>query len=319
MPAEVESMAYTGLVPWHGLGTRVSQDMPPEEFLIAAGLDWEVNKIPLYSADGLRFIDHAGLVRTFHDGTVEELGICGKQYIPTQNKDAFGFFNRFCENTGLILETCGSLQGGRQLWALAKIPGGFTVMKGDDVEQYLLLSHPHVWGKSLVFKFTPIRVVCMNTLMMALKGGADFRMQHIYAFDGVMQRQAHEILDQALVQMREFKEAAAFLASKPITDESLFRYIGELFQPDLLKEQTIAPDMFKRNAHRILELNARSPGSDLKSASGTWWGAANAVTYFYDHEYGQSADGRLNNAWFGANATKKQKAFNLAVEYAKAA
>lgn len=312
-----------GQNPWTGLGFTVEKRLPVKQFLKKAGLDWEVGKTPIVvptEQGEVRFIDHYGMIKRHPDGRVEELGICGKQYVPTQNSEAFDFFDKYCTLAGLHMETVGQLDDGRHIFALAKIPNDDLVLPGDDlVAPYLLLSHPHIWGKSLGVKWTPIRFSCGNTLMTALRGGVDFNMRHIYAFDPIMRKRAMEQVEAARMGMVEFAVTAKLLASKEYTDDALFRYIAAQFQTDVMNDDVITADKFKRNAYRVLTLVHNSPGSKLKSAQNTWWGALNAVTYFYDHEYGQSQDGRLNNAWFGPNAGRKLRALDLAVEYARAA
>lgn len=324
---DVENVSTIGIAPWKGLGHQIEKRLPVNQFLKKAGLDWEVSKVPIkveqVTDDGsttVKFIDHYGLVRRHPSGKIDELGVCGKQYIPTQNKDAFDFFDKYCTLAGLKMETVGSLNGGRQIFALAKIPEDDLILPGDDlISPYLLLSHPHIWGKSLAVKWTPIRVVCMNTLMAALRGGSDFNMRHIYAFDPIMKKRAIEQVEAARISMLEFATTARLLAAKEFDDDTLMRFIAEQFQQDVMNDEKITPDKFKRNAYRVLTLVHSSPGHSLKSAHNTWWGALNAVTYFYDHEYGQTQDARLNNSWFGGNAGKKLRALDLAIEYAKAA
>ena len=328
MTAHVESMAYTGEIPWHGLGTTFTPGISVEELLKVAKLDWRVDKVPLWSIregeemhDGIPLSEHFALERD-RDGVYDILGICGKEYIPTQNDEAFQFFTEFCQSGSMSLETAGSLMGGRQVFGLAKLNRAFELPGGDLTEGYLLLSHPHIWGKALVAMLTPIRVVCMNTLTLALRSAnfGKFQMVHRQKFDITMQNHAKKTLGIALNEFEIYKQGAEFLASKEYTDDSLFKYIAESFQPELLAaNEDIKADMLKRNAQRVLYLVNKGRGSELTAAHNTWWGAFNAVTSFYDHDYGQTADSRLTSAWFGPNASKKRAAFDLAVDYAKAA
>lgn len=326
---ETQVAPLRGIRPWDGLGMELDKRLPVKQFLKKAGLDWKVTKMPINLSfpqgegkieGSIQYRDHYAMVREFPNGMLEEFGVCGKQYVPTQNEEAFSFFDKYCTMANLKMETVGALCGGKQIFALAKIPNDDLVLPGDDViSPYLLLSHPHIWGKGLNVKWTPIRVVCYNTLMAALRGGSDFNMRHIYAFDAIMQKQAIAQTEAARVSMLEFATTANLLATKEYTDETLFRYIADQFQQDVANDDLITADKFKRNAYRVLTLVHNSPGSKLKSAHNTWWGAFNAVTYFFDHEFGQSQDGRLDNAWFGTNASKKLRALDLAYEYAKAA
>lgn len=320
MTDAVETMAYTGEVPWHRLGVHVDPTLTPDEILCAAQLDWDVEKTPMNTDNGIPITEHFALVRN-RAGNRDVLGICGKEYIPTQNKEAFTFFNEFCESGDMTMETAGSLMGGRQIFGLARIQKNF-VLPGDDlVQSYLLLSHPHIWGKALLTMLTPIRVVCMNTLTQAIhKGGPKFVMTHRNRFDVYMQNEAKKTLGIAVKGFVEFEEAARFLAKTEYTDKRLFEYVAAVMQPELLAaNDDIKADMLKRNASRVLYLVNKGKGAEMKSAHNTWWGAFNAVTAFYDHDYGQTADARMTSAWFGPNASKKRGALQLAIDFAKAA
>ena len=174
MAHNVETMAYAGEVPWHGLGVKVEDNLTPEEMLIAAELDWTVSKRHLFthadpdvnaSNDIIGVEDYYVLVR---DSDNKTFGPCGPRFVPSQNKDAFEFFRKFTDAGHMKMETAGSLKGGEQVWGLANVSKDFTLPGDDRVLGYLLVSVSHKWGKSNEIRFTPIRVVCNNTLTMAL-------------------------------------------------------------------------------------------------------------------------------------------------------
>ena len=343
MAHQVETMAYAGEVPWHGLGVKVEDNLTPDEMLVQAGLDWTVSKRHLYThadpdvnaSDDLLFVDkYSVLVR---DSDNKTFGPVGPKFIPTQNKDAFKFFKKFTDAGNMKMDTAGSLKNGEQVWGLAKINDGFTLPGDDRVLGYLLLSVSHTWGKANEIRFTPIRVVCNNTLSYAL-GMKDtmgsFKMSHTQVFDNDLIYAAEQALGIADDQMSLYKEQAEFLSSKSYTQEKVVSYISELLQPDLLKQQSemektteiraIANrqtmlDEFKMIPSLVHASLETQPGANMKSSKGTWWGAANAVTYVIDHKWGRDRDASLHNAWFGGRANLKNKAMDLAVEYAKAA
>jgi len=326
--AEVESMAYAGLVPWHGLGVPVNDDMSPEEILVAAGLDWTVETRPLtteVNKESIPLTSHRALVRRrwIEELDQEEsdvLGICGPSYVPTQNQEAIEFYDRFCKAGSMKMETCGSLMDGRQVFALAKINESFVLPGDDRIESYLLMSHPHIWGKSLSIMYTPIRVVCMNTLMMAMSGAIEkFRAPHIQVFDKDIQEKAIQTLNLAKMMSREFNEQAKFLAKRKCDDNDVVIYAAHLFDKsfdDPISIETIAPNELNRSAWQVRVNFSNSPGSEKRSAKGTWWGALNAVTYYVDHEAGRERDTALTSAWFGPRAAKKRQALELALEMA---
>ena len=342
MAHAVETMAYAGEVPWHGLGVKVEDNLTPDEMLVAAGLDWTVSKRHLFthsepsvenSKEVIPVNDYYVLVR---DSDNKTFGPCGPKFVPSQNADAFKFFEKFTSVGDMSMDTAGALKGGEQVWGLAKINDGFTLPGDDRVLGYLLVSVSHKWGKANEIRFTPIRVVCNNTLTYALadKTRPSFKMPHLTALDAEVFKSAEEALGIAGDRMKDFKESAEFLSSKNYTSQNVVSYISELFQPELLEQQknieqmsdikAIATrqsmvDEFKRIPAMVHQALEEQPGANLKSSKGTWWGAANAVTFIVDHKWGHDRDAALHNAWFGNRASLKQKAISKAVEYAKAA
>ena len=342
MAHAVETMAYAGEVPWHGLGVKVEDNLTPDEMLVAAGLDWTVSKRHLFthsepSVDNSKEVipvnDYYVLVR---DSENTAFGPCGPKFVPSQNADAFKFFEKFTSVGDMSMDTAGALKGGEQVWGLAKINDGFTLPGDDRVLGYLLVSVSHKWGKANEIRFTPIRVVCNNTLTYALadKTRPSFKMPHLTALDAEVFKSAEEALGIAGDRMKDFKESAEFLSSKNYTSQNVVSYISELFQPELLEQQkniekmsdikAIATrqsmvDEFKRIPAMVHQALEEQPGANLKSSKGTWWGAANAVTFIVDHKWGHDRDAALHNAWFGGRASLKQKAISKALEYAKAA
>ena len=229
----VETMAYANATPWHGLGNQVSDALTPEEMLVAAGLDWTVSRRQIFttqekdptSDNSLKANDWGLLVR---DSDNQIFGPCGKNYIPLQNHEVFTFFDKFVKAGHMKMETAGSLAGGRQVWGLAAINQGFVLPGGDEVNGYLLLSQPHVWGKSLNIMFTPIRVVCNNTLTLSLNTRVEkmVKFDHRRQFDGEIVKEA---LGVAKEKLAKYKEMASFLGSKKATGEDVVTYFKRIF------------------------------------------------------------------------------------------
>ena len=208
----VETMAYAGQLPWHGLGTRVSENISVDEMMVESGLDWEVQKVPAYAdLNGTRI--HSGhdmLVRT-SDNTA--LDMVTGNWNPVQNAEAFDFFRDFVEAGDMEMHTAGSLQGGKRVWCLAKVKDDFTIGGKDLVESYLLLTNPHMYGRAVDIRFTPIRVVCNNTLTLSLgqKGDYQVSMSHKKAFNA---DEAKNLLGVAKDKMSQYEEMAKFLNVK---------------------------------------------------------------------------------------------------------
>ena len=324
MAHQVETMAYAGEVPWHGLGTKVEDNLTPQEMIEAAGLNWTVSRRPVFVPQEPGFDHTEGTLTTTEFGMLVRdsdnriLGPCGRNYIPAQNEEVFGFFNKFVESGDMTMGTAGSLDNGRQVWGLANIKQGFKLPGGDEVQGHLLISHPHQWGKSLTIMFTPVRVVCNNTLTMALgQQGERFRMPHVKAFDAEVVAAAEQALGLASEQLESFEEQSKFLAGKQYNDDQFDRFLAQLFQPALIVDNTVDRTQFNRTCETVHELVHTQPGA--KMSEGSWWSALNAVTYYVDHKAGRNRDTSLQSAWFGPRAATKRKALQLATEMAEAA
>jgi len=312
MAHEVETMAWTDKVPWHRLGVEVSNDLTPEEMLKAAGLDWEVVKAPCFAEFGTEFLP-TGKSALVRDSDAKVLSVVSDDWNPVQNKTAFEFFSDFVSEGDMEMHTAGSLRGGNMVWALAKVSESFTVFGGDTVESYLLFSNPHEYGKSVDVRFTPVRVVCNNTLTFSLRGKNDLmiRVDHRNVFDEALVK---DTLGIATMKLNTYKEAAEFLGSKRYTKENLESFLQDIFPASGKKKEK---GLLSLPAGKTLLRVEDQPGADF--APGTWWNALNAVTYMIDHELGRNADNRLANAWYGAMRNRKVQALEKAVEFASAA
>lgn len=296
--------------PWHGLGVPVADDLTPEQIMQAAGLDWDVVKVDT-------FIEWNGAqVETGRQALVREtdgkvLTEVGPGWNPVQNREAFEFFSEFVEAGDMIMDTAGSLKDGQIVWALADVKDGFSLFGGDEVKGYLLFSNPHQYGRSIDIKFVLTRVVCNNTLSVALneKNQPSVRVNHRSNFDA---DKVKKILGLSHNKMEKFKEAAEFLGSKQYTKPDLETYFGNLFGESKKEDKKLA-----RTAEKVMSLIETQPGAEYQA--GSWWQAFNAVTYAVDHQLGRSNDTRLTSAWFGQGAKRKIDALNLAVEMAEAA
>lgn len=323
-------MAYakSGSRPWHGLGNPVDDTLTPEQIGKAAGLDWTVSKrrILFEGANGTPAIPLKNRFVLARDTDDQQLSIVSSVYKPVQNATALKFFKRFCEAGHMKMETAGSLEGGRYIWALAKIAKGFKLGKNDNVESYLLLCQPHVVNRSFLIQTTAIRVVCWNTLTYALgsnlKGSASaFRMPHSTEFTPAVAARAEQALGLAAAQMDEFHEAATLLASKQASAAATENFFCDVLSFDPEEAMRVAEKervKFQEPANLLQFRHALNfaPGQDLATARGTWWGAVNAVTYVVDHAIGRNRDTALSSAWLGERAGMKRKAVNLALDRA---
>jgi phage/plasmid-like protein (TIGR03299 family) len=315
MAHEVETMAWTNEKPWHGLGVEVQPNITTTEMLKAAGLDWNVDLEPLMYRRGDVFseVGHKALVRST-DGRL--LDVVGADWKPVQNADALDFFHEFVEAGHMTMETAGSLKQGRHVFALAKIGEDFSVVRGDKINGYLLFSNPHQYGRAPSILLTMVRVVCNNTLTLALGHGgkARYSWSHLQTFDGDRAEMAKEALGLASATMKETKAQMQLLAKAKLGMYEAEEYFVRVFDP---KNTQGDKGKVARHVPLAIEAMAQQPGANL--GEGTYWQAFNAVTYLTDHTLGRSQDTRVSSALFGGYAALKQRAFDLAVERAKVA
>jgi|TARA_R110000744_G_scaffold19304_20_gene51105 phage/plasmid-like protein (TIGR03299 family) len=312
MAHNVETMAYAGQLPWHGLGTEVDNDLLPYDMQIAAGLDWAVEKQSLVTSEGIVVPKKKALIRS---SDMSVLDVVGDEWQPCQNDTAFQFFNDFCLKGDMEMHTAGSLQGGKIVWVLAKVKDSFELFGGDQVDSYLLFSNPHKFGQSIDVRFTPIRVVCNNTLTLSLNSSSKnaVKLNHKKAFDA---DNVKEMLGIANVKLDDYKDMAEHLGKKKYKKDEVLAYLDGLFPTYSKKERskTLHAQELSSPAKRVYDLIEQSPGHNY--APGSWWNAFNAVTYFTDHERGSNNDVRLQSAWYGQSKNLKLKALETALEAA---
>jgi len=315
MAHQVETMAYAGEVPWHGLGVPVSNDLTPCQMMDKAGLDWTVDKEDLTTPSGAFVKGKKALVRS-SDNKV--LDVIGDNWNPVQNEQAFDFFSEYVLAGDMEMHTAGSLKDGNLVWALAKVKESFDILGGDQVDSYLLFSNPHQYGKSIDVRFTPIRVVCNNTLTLSLgqEVAKSVSLNHRTEFNP---DSVKETLGIASEKFQKYKETAEFLSTKRFDMDALIRYYNEVFPRTYKGKKEVNVKTIEdltTNAKKAYEVLETQPGAEF--GQGTWWQALNSVTYLTDHQMGRENDTRLTSAWFGVNQTRKVRAVEKAVEYALA-
>lgn len=318
MAHQVETMAYAGELPWHGLGVPVSNDLTPVQMMEKAGVDWTVHECESF----VEFNDTRiptgmkSLVRST-DGRV--LTNVGADWNPVQNEQAFEFFSEYVFAGDMEMHTAGSLKDGQMVWALAKVKDSFDLFGGDQVESYLLFSNPHQYGKSIDVRFTPIRVVCNNTLSLSLSMQAERQVKvgHRVEFNP---GEVKEALGIASEKLATYREMAEYLGSKRFSMDKLIEYYNTVYprtSDKRVQDKKLSVDTLSRNAKQCLDVLETQPGAEF--AEGSWWQAYNSVTFVTDHIQGRNADNRLYSSWFGGNQARKKNALETAIEFAEAA
>lgn len=308
----VESMMYVGDTPWHGLGTAIPEDkkISVREAIVAAKLNWQVKLRHVFTdhpkGGKLGILDHYAVYRTSDDAF---LGIVGSDYVPLQNEQALKWFQPFLDTGEATLETAGSLKGGRQVWALAKIrDGNMDVSINDPVSHYILLSNAHDGSVAVRVGFTPIRVVCNNTLTLAIGSKASqlLKVRH--------NRNLHvnlELIRETMkVARHEFSatvEQYRQLHRRGIDSAGLEKYVRVVFSlPEDKGGKELIPN--------IVYLFERGRGN--QEAGRTYWGAYNAVTEYLNYFRGKSQDNTLSSLWFGESTNVNRQALNVALKMA---
>ena len=323
MPANVQTMAYYGNVPWHGMGVQVPKWINAEGMIQAAGLDWKVDLRP---ARGARKINSKGefsryeIIRVPRPCTEEEevlFGVVSRRYQPLQNIEAFSFFDPIVSKGKAYFETAGVLDGGERVWVMAKMPSAMEVVRGDECLKYLLLSNTHTGEGSVVVKFTSVRVVCQNTLMLSMDDGQKaYRVRH----SKMMQFRLDELADFLVMTQHVFQRAEEEfkrLAKVQMTGDRLQHYFDTVFPRT--GKQTKERVIPQRWAY-LQEMVGSRPDLQLAGVQGTLWAAYNAITRFEDFKQPmqeEAADQRLERTWFGSGADIKTRALDKALEVAK--
>lgn len=274
MSADVETMFYTREKPWHGLGTKVMEAPDSEGALVAAGLNWTVSQSPVYT-DGKPIEGYCANVRD-SDGKV--LGVVTDRYRVVQNYEAFAFTDTLL-GQGVRYETAGSLQGGRKVWILARLPQEY-IITGERITPYMVFYNSHDGSSCIRTAMTPVRVVCSNTLNLALRTAKrSWSMKHTGNISSKL-REAEETLLLSEQYMTALGKELETLRLKKITDKKVLEYISLLCPVD--ENMT---DQQKKNVLRLQEdLKLRYfEAPDLKHIGNNAYRFVNAVSDFATH------------------------------------
>lgn len=300
---------------WHGLGQVTDKPVTKDEMMRLAGLDWPVEESRLYLDDGTEIPGFKGNYRQIGDDRIT-LGIVSDGFHTIQNADAADAMDAIVGAGNAHYTSAGALREGRRIFISAKLPGSHPIMKGDDVDKYLLLSNAHDGSRAFRLFFTPVRVVCANTERAALADvDSGVTLSHVGGDLKSRIAEATQVIAKAEKHFAEISLAFKALADRKATDAAVKKYVSRLY-PDVEKKAHKLDRSATRDA--ITRFYHEAPGAAV--AVGTWWGAYNAVTYFEDH--GRFVESRITDSrrfeisQFGAGAERKAASFNLALEMA---
>ncbi|MCZ7558555.1 MAG: DUF932 domain-containing protein [Bacteroidia bacterium] len=297
------------LTPWHRQGTVLRDAPTTEEAILAAKLDWEVRKAQNYLRVGDEFVEAPSMsvFRTSDDGPIV-LGTVTDRYTPVQNVRAFAVFDRIMSEHGYSYETAGAIKNGKKVWILAKAPEGASV--GDDhLDKYVLMVTSHDGTANLRLLPTGVRVVCNNTLTLALGRGEDdgFSIRHTGDID-LKLRQAEDALAWSDVNFRKAVDVWQIMADTRIEPMTAVRYFEKVIPA--LKKRHDDSKAWKRAFDVIGESFMYGRGNRGE----TLWDAYNALTEWVDHLKGVDNDRIADYAVFGEGARIKREAITVASE-----
>ncbi|MDN5566103.1 MAG: DUF932 domain-containing protein [Psychrobacter sp.] len=321
----IDTMAYVGETPWHGLGNELSPKQPIEVWAREAGMDWRIESSDVsYMANNVKgqslilpFDNNKVLYRS---DTLEPLSVVSQRYQEVQPREILEFYRDLTEQSDFELETAGVLKGGRKMWALARTGQSMTLKGGDVSNGYLLLATACDGTLATTAQFTNIRVVCNNTLAVSLANGNGgmVKVPHSTSFDGDRVKQQ---LGVSVKQWNEHMYEMKQLTQRRVTQAEAANYLSRVFNnqdDDIIlfnsakKEKDAVPNAKAMN--QVMNMfNGQGRGADLDSARDTAYGLLSAMTEYVDHERrAMSTDHRLDSAWFGAGAKLKDKSLEEA-------
>lgn len=316
------NMAYVGETPWHGLGSELSRGASIDQWRVEAGLNWEAMRNALYYRDATQTVRKCESQIIYRSDTGGQLGIVSESYKIVQPSDVLEFFRDVVGTGGLELETAGSLDDGKKVWAMAKTGNQFSIKGQDTVKGYLLLSTSFDGSQATRAEFTSVRVVCNNTLRIAQTKGNNsglVKIPHSSTFDARGTKIELGLINGA---WDEFEQQANALADRKLSNKEAMNLLFEIMEPKLAAqlaagEKVELSTMRRNQITSVFELfQGRGMGSQLVAASGTAWGMVNAVTQFVDHEVtarGDAVNNRFRSAQFGPGAALKSQAFATAL------
>lgn len=340
MAHQLEQMAYVGETPWHGLGNQLTQNQPIEVWAKQAGMDWRIESSDVsYMAKNERgqsiIMPYEEQRVLYRSDTHAPLSVVSQRYQEVQPMEILEFYRDLTEQSGFELETAGVLKGGKKFWALART-GQSTALKGKDVSNgYILLATACDGTLATTAQFTNIRVVCNNTLAIALRGQSSnagvVKVPHSTKFDADKVKQQLGISvrawDEHMYEMKQLSqrkvtqgEAAAYFdavfnnTNMSVIDqeENIIQFYRNIATLNPAKEKS---EPNGRAMTKVMDMfNGQGRGAELSSAKDTAYGLLCSITEFADHERrAMSTDHRLDSAWFGAGAALKQRGLEQAL------
>lgn len=317
---EFESGFCVKQASWHKLENLLHK--APEtsrEAIVEAGLDWAVEKREVYwktpdTGEFYRIPNNVSLIRTSDQ---KPLSIVSDHYNVLQNSEAFEFFDPIVKSGKATYETAGSLCGGRVIWVLANINRTVEIVKGDATRRYLVLTNSHGFNRSIQILTSNIRVVCMNTLNLALASGGSFGIRHQSGMKQEMEK-VKSLLGFAEKQFEQTEEVYRAMANYPMNNIKTSEYIMSIIPPANEEATDRVKATLQAEQEKIWELMETGMGTDIRGVKGTLWNSYNALVEFVDFHASPRTRDRSNYLLFGTGRDIKKRAYDKAVEMVEA-
>lgn len=313
-----DAIAYVGETPWHGLGQKLPENAPIEVWQVEAGLNYEVRRAPVIAQipGESQAIDNLSALYRSDNKTILST-VSNNRYNIVQPQQVLEFFRDLVALKGFHLDVAGALSGGATVWALAKNGRQIRVKGTDVVIPNILLSTDYTGKRGTIGMFTTTRVVCNNTLQMALHSGeSKINVPHFKVFDEVAMKKQLGLIDDAI---EAFDVFANYAAERIVTRAEATKFVLDLFAQYEDDGKTLTTASEKTIA-KVIETMRTAPGQNIASANGTAWGLVNGVTRYVDFAArSHSRDNRVQSAWFGKGSEIKGKAVAAVQEMLKAA
>ena len=315
MSANIESMMHFGTMPWHNDSTPIAEEhlYDMEQGIKTSGMDWEVALKNLVTVDGEAVTSKA----CYRKSDNKILGVVGPRWTPVQNWDMFKWFQPWLDTKEVMLHTAGSLCGGEKVWVLCQIVSDvMEIVKGDEVAKFILLANSHNGSMAVRAGFTPIRVVCANTLAASIHCAESklIRVRHSSKVNENLEN-IREIMNLANQEFEATAEQYKLLASKSIHSGDLRKYVKILLDVETVADADL-PTRTKGIMEEIFHLIESGKGQDNPLVKGTYWAAYNGMNEYLNYNKGRNASNRLDSLWFGQGAALNIKALETAVKMA---
>lgn len=298
---------------WHSLGQEMEAGKSIDEWKTAAGMDWNINSSPLmYNGKADIIVDDSKQILHRSD-TEELLGIVSKDYKIVQPGEVLEFFRDLTEIHGMKLSAAGTLFGGKRFWCTAELGKSVEIVEGDVSNGYLLLVSSADGTTSTISKFCAERVICNNTLQIALNESSKnvVKVTHASAFDPKKVKIDMGLLDTA---WEKFISNMRLLTTKKTTDDQARDFFAKLITPT---DSVVDMELLRTQRHVDAMMHFFKNGAGAEFAPGTQYQTLQAVTEFYTHGNGKrDASTQFNNSELGDNAKMKTLALNRLLQMA---